>query len=160
MSYINITTNPILLLFLACLLLTTQCNVQKDVEFIKIEDVEVERLNVNMIKLKAISVYNNPNPVSITIDSWDINVTANGVDVAKVDLDIPTEIPANGYFLIPITIQFPPKSVIKVKGGIIAGVLSAIKNKSIKLLYDGHIYVDLLGKKVPVQVYSEKDINF
>lgn len=152
--------NKTLLFSLFAIFILLQCQVQQNVEFIKIEDVKIEKLHHKLIKLNAISVFNNPNPVGVKVDSWDINVTANGVDVAKVDLDIPSNIPANGYFLIPIKVEFAPNSVFKLKGGIIAGVLGAVKNKSVKLVYDGYVNVDLLGKIVPVKVYEEKDISF
>jgi len=152
--------NKLLLLSVFGLLTFSQCQVKQDVEFIKIEDVSIEKLHPKLIKLNAVSVFNNPNPVGVKVDNWDINVTANGIDVAEVDLDIPSEIPANGYFLIPIKVEFAPNSVFKIKGGIIAGVLGAVKNKSIKLVYDGHVNIDLLGKIIPVKVYEEKDISF
>lgn len=120
--------------------------------FIESKNYRIKNLNLTEVSVLAEAVYQNPNNVGITVENWDILVTANGIEVGKVDVDAPTEIPANGQFSLPIEASFPPSKVLDLESGILSGILSAISNKEVEMIYKGYFTVKVIGISVKVPV--------
>ena len=120
--------------------------------FKRIQNVRVLEANIKNIRLKAEAVIFNPNAVGATVQSIDVDVIANGLDMGKVSQEVETQVKANEEFIIPLVANIPPKRLFQKGSGALGGLLSAFTNKKIDIEYKGTIRVKILGigRNVPV----------
>lgn len=146
---------------IALLLFVSSCKEVQDPVFKRIHKVEIKNLNLDNIELATIAEFYNPNGVSLNIDKWDIQLIANGINMGKVELQIPSTIPSKQDFKLPMTISFPPKKLLEKKGGILSGILSSVLDRKLELEYKGYIIVEILNVKVkiPVEEYQELELK-
>jgi len=135
------------------------CSGPQEPTLVRMENYKVDELNIKNVSISADCVYFNPNAVGLTIDDWDIDVFANGIEVAKVEVDIPTKIPPNGNFTIPIKASFPPSKVLDLKSGILTGLISAFNSKEIEMQYQGHLNMNVLGATIRVPIDNKEIVN-
>lgn len=99
----------------------------------------------------------NPNSVGATVQSIDVDVIANGVNVGKVSQEVETKVEANKDFIIPLVANIPPKNIFKKGGGFLDGLLSALTDKEIDTHYVGTVRIKVMGIGIDVPVdHSEK----
>jgi len=146
-------------LMLYLVLILCACEGPEEPSLTSMSNFKIQELNLKNVTIVADGVFYNPNPVGITVDDWDIDVYANGIDVARVDIDVPTDIPAKGSFVIPIVASFPPAEVIKLDNGILSGLLMAFKSKEVEMVYKGHIIMNVLGAGIKVPVDSKELVS-
>jgi len=117
-----------------------------------ISNVKVEEVNLKNIRLTAEAVLFNPNKVSATVQSLDVDVIANGVNIGKVSQEVEAKAAGNSDFIIPLIANIPPEKIFQKGGGFIGGLLSALTNKEIATQYQGTIRVKILGIGIDVPV--------
>jgi len=84
--------------------------------FKDVRNVKVQEVNMKNIKLTAEAVLFNPNKMGATVQSIDVDVIANGVNVGKVSQEVETKIEGNSEFIIPLIADIPPKKYFKRVG--------------------------------------------
>ncbi|WP_047546945.1 LEA type 2 family protein [Psychroserpens sp. Hel_I_66] len=135
--------NFILLLTLNVVLLS--CSVNEKPIFKGIEDVEVVESNSQMVTLKAMALFENPNDVGGNLQSEDIAIYVNDIKLAKLSSES-FDVPARKEFIIPLKVDISTDSILKIRGTEAIGtILNSLLNKEIKVQYKGDIIYKTLG---------------
>ena len=146
----------------ALLTLLAGCAAPEKPEFIQMRNVMLSDVSQGMITLTSDAVYNNPNPFGGNMNRTDIKVSVNDMDIGTITQEDEIEIPANGEFVIPLTIRFPFDEVFNSNNekSLIKGVLNALLDKKAKVHYEGKATFKLAGIEVPVPVSYDEEVTF
>ena len=124
--------------------------------FEKLRKVRVTQFTAQNIRVTADVVCFNPNKVGAILSDCDFDVYANGKMVSHVHQNGGAAIKADSEFFIPLTVNFSPKKVFKLKDLLGPG-LATLKKKSITLRYQGTVKVALAGNDISIPVDYEDD---
>lgn len=132
-------------ILLTIALVVVSCSVSEKPQFISVENVHVERADMDSIILTADANFLNPNDISGTLESDNLLVFINDIEMAKVTSK-PFKVPANKEFTIPLTVSMETQKVLKEQGGsLLGGILNTLMNKKLKVQYKGNIKYKVLG---------------
>jgi len=111
------------------------------------------KMNVNLY---------NPNHFGVKLKSYDLNVSVDSIRVANLSQDLAMHIPADTDFSIPVKINIPLTSLVKM---IPQGADLFLNDVAIPFHLDGTITIKkfIFSKTYPVhliQNVSKKDIGF
>ena len=139
------------------ILLFAACSGPKEPTFKTMKNLQVKKLSLATLEIHGDAVFNNPNPVGITLSRIDLDISINDVQAAKIKQDISTKVPASSDFTVPIKMSTAPKSVLQDVGGLLQGIGGALKDKKIKVNYKGNVYFSVAKVEIPVPVeYTEE----
>ena len=141
-----------------CLLWSlTNCDSAKEPVFQKMNNVKVTEIKGGQVTIAADAIYHNPNPIGGKLETTDISVVVNEVEVAVIRQELSADLAANGEFTIPVIATFPLNKVIENEADLISGVLSALIKKKIQVSYKGQTKVRVagIGFDVPVDYQAE-----
>jgi len=142
-------------------ILTNSCQEIQDPQFIRMDKVEIKSMGMDLVELHTIGEFYNPNPASIKVLDWNIELIANEVNVGNVELKLPAEIPAKNNFALPMIIRFPPSQLVSKKSGLIGGILSTVLDKKVELEYKGYVLMEILNIqiRVPIEEFKELELK-
>lgn len=133
--------------FLFLILLISNCSVQKEPLFIKVDDVKIVSFASDTIKLKAAAFFENPNAVGGLISTDEIDVFVNGIVVAQV-FSVPFKVPGNKAFSVPLTAYIPTKNILNSdKNGVLGGLLNSLLTRKVKVQIKGNLQYVVFGFK-------------
>jgi len=64
-------------------ILTNSCQEIQDPQFIRMDKVEIKSMGMDLVELHTIGEFYNPNPASIKVLDWNIELIANEVNVGN-----------------------------------------------------------------------------
>jgi len=135
------------LFFLALILVLSNCSVQKEPIFIKVDNIEVVSFAADTVKLKAMAFFENPNDVGGKISTDEIKIFVNGIEVAHVFSE-QFKVPAKNEFSIPLVAHIPTKNILNSnKGGVLGGFLKALVTSKVKVRIKGNLEYVVFGFK-------------
>jgi hypothetical protein len=148
------------LYFSALTFFITSCSVQKQLIFLKVDNVKFSSFTGDTIRLKATAFFENPNDVGGKLSTDEIKVIVNGAEVAQVSSQ-EFKVPARKEFAIPLIVVIPANKVFKNnKNGILGGLLTSFFKKSIKVQLKGEIKYKVLGFSSVYPVDQIQEIKF
>ena len=135
------------------------CSKPKEPEFQSVKNIELIEFTDENVVINANAIFHNPNIYSCTLESSDIDVIVNGINVGKAEQKERTAIPANADFSLPMQIQFPPTKIFNDKNSLINLAISALGGKKIDLQYKGSITISVLEIPFTVPVDYTDEIK-
>jgi len=115
------------------------CKVTEKPEFIKVESVKIIKANRKGIKVKSDLRFLNKNSVGGTLQAKNIKVLIDSLQVATLNSE-PFKVPGKKEFVLPLTVVIPYKKIYKDnKNNLLSNVMNFIKNKKIRIVYQGKI---------------------
>lgn len=149
-----------LLLFSCLFIFFASCNSEAiEPKFQKIENITVVDLTATKVSISADAIVYNPNPVSIYLNSIDLDVFANDMKVGKITQTKQTEIAKKDNFAIPLNVAFNPKELFKDNlMGLLESALSTYAQEKIELSFVGQAQFEVKGIKFMVPITYEDEI--
>lgn len=132
-------------------------------EFVGFKNIKVQTISKSKILIKAELLFYNPNPVSINLESFDIDVKLNEFEVGNLSQNQKAEIGKKKNFNLPIEIYFNPKDIFKTNAkNLLSTAGSIFLDKKYELNYKGNAVFDIAGKQIKIPInYSESvEIEF
>ena len=134
------------LYFLVLVLVLSSCSLQKEPVFIKVDNLKVLSIAADIIKLKAIAFFENPNNVGGSISTDEIKIYVNDTEVAQVFSE-KFKVPAKDNFSIPMTAYIPTKNILSSnKNGVLGGLLNSLLIKKVKVRIKGNLHFSVFGR--------------
>ena len=148
------------LLFILLVLTLGSCNTEAiEPKFQKIENIEVTDLTANKVNISADVVIFNPNPVSIFLNTVELDVFANELKVGHIKQTKQTEIAKKDNFNIPLAVSFNPTELFQDNiMGLIESVLSSYQQEKVELEFIGYAQFEVKGVKFTVPIKYEDEI--
>jgi hypothetical protein len=135
------------LFFFAFILLMSNCSVQKEPLFIKVDQIKILSFAADTIKLKATAFFENPNAVGGKISTDEIKIFVNGAEVAQVFSE-EFKVPAKNKFSIPLIACISTKDMLgSNKGGIFRGLLNSLITNKVNIRIKGSLEYVVFGYK-------------
>lgn len=135
-------------------LLLFSCSFTEYPEFVGVENVKIIDKNFKTFTLSADAHFKNPNDVGGTLNTDQLNVFINDMEVATI-ITKTFDVPSKKEFTIPLTVKISTNKIIDKKN--IAGILSSFTSKKINLQYKGIIDYKVAGFSSSYDVdYSEE----
>ena len=124
-------------------------------EFRNVDGLKIEKVTGKEIILTGNALIYNPAPIGHTIDSAEIEVEMEGINLGVVEQDIKTKLEAKGETAIPLRLKFNLKN-LKGSGWVGKAIgIAASGQADIKL--NGKIFMSIKGAKVPLPInYEDK----
>ena len=138
-------------------ILIISCSGPQKPEFVGMHNLRITSLSSDEISLEGTAVYHNPNRVSCTLISSDIQVTANNIDIGRIEQTLDSKIPAKSDFEVPIYLSFPPSKIFE-SGGLLSGILSVLGNGKVDIQYKGQFTLNVLGLDIPFPIDYEEEV--
>jgi len=147
------------LYFLVLVLVLSSCSLQKEPVFIKVDNLKVLSIAADIIKLKAIAFFENPNNVGGSISTDEIKIYVNDTEVAQVFSE-KFKVPAKDNFSIPMTAYIPTKNILSSnKNGVLGGLLNSLLIKKVKVRIKGNLHFSVFGFKKEFLVDKTQEIK-
>jgi hypothetical protein len=147
------------LLIIPILLLLISCSVREKPLFVKVDNMQVVSSTLEKIVLTADAHFINKNDIGGSLESKNIDVIINDVNVAKMSSEM-FEVPAGEEFTIPLKVEVPTKKVFgSNENGILGGILNSILNKKVNVQYKGIITYHKLGFSYDYEVDTTQEIK-
>ncbi len=141
-------------LFIMMLSLFSCGEVVKEVEFRKIDNLDVKEWSMDNVTVSADISFFNPNKVGIFLERFSFNVFVNDREVATINQEVKTELAASKVFISPMIFSFSPKQIFKKFGMSPLEIgLEILTKKELEIMYKGNAIVSKAGMelKVPVE---------
>jgi len=153
-----------ILALIALLFITTSCeNAYEEVVFKEIKNVKIKNATANHLELSGDCVLFNPNTVGLDLTQANFDVYIDGRKTAEIHQDLDVEMPASGYFILPLTIKMSPKELYGKKGnGLLNAAIQILANQKVSIKYNGSIRAGkgMVNFEVPVVDSLEFPIKF
>lgn len=133
------------------------CQQPEEPRFIKMENVQVQEINLPNITVSANAVYHNPNPVKAKLTAVNLDLEVNGTKVGKIEQTQAIEVPANSDFKVPVIIKGNTKELSG--SGILGNIISILGDKKMILRYKGTTTIEVLKVPISVPVDYEEEVN-
>ena len=147
------------LYFLVLVLVLSSRSLQKEPVFIKVDNLKVLSIAADIIKLKAIAFFENPNNVGGSISTDEIKIYVNDTEVAQVFSE-KFKVPAKDNFSIPMTAYIPTKNILSSnKNGVLGGLLNSLLIKKVKVRIKGNLHFSVFGFKKEFLVDKTQEIK-
>lgn len=148
------------LLLLSLVFALSACNTDAiEPKFQKVENIEVTDLNATKVNINADMVIYNPNPVSIYLNTVEIDVFANELKVGNVVQTKQATIAKKANFSIPLAVSFNPTDLFKDNFiGLLESALSSYQQEKIALEFIGYAQFEVKGIKFTVPIKYEDEI--
>ncbi|MFP4663398.1 MAG: LEA type 2 family protein [Bacteroidales bacterium] len=142
-------------IFLLGILLFFSCNIQAPI-IGEPSDYQVEKLNLEEIKIKIWLPIENPNNLNFTVSNVDLDIYVNGLKLGKVTKLEKVHIPKNSKGTHAIRLEVKMKDL----GVSAITALSQLRSKQIILKIDGAVTVSkfVIVKKIKVEVEDKVKI--
>ena len=142
-----------LFLFNACQLFV------KEPELRSLKNVQVHSASKSKVNISADLEFFNPNSFSIDINSAQIEVKINNIDVGEISQVEKIKILKKSNFKLPILINFNPREIFKDQPELVIKLYSSfVVFKKIELSYTGHVHFDIKGVNISVPINFSEDI--
>ena len=125
------------LLLVTVLVLLASCSVSKSPEWVRMDSLKAESFSFTKITLVSDAVFYNPNDIGFTLVDSDIKVFVNGVEVGTAKQNKEVKAVSKGKFIVPLTVVFSPKLLIKSNADLLNGTLSKILSGEVDVNYKG-----------------------
>lgn len=145
----------ILLISLFCSLVFN-CTVNKQPEFLGLENIEVVDSNINKITLSADALFINPNDVGGTLKTDDLKVFINDTEVANI-VSESFDVPSKNNFKIPLTIDVDTDSIIDKKS--LGSSLGSLISQQLEVQYKGEIKYKVFGYSSTYNVDETQNVK-
>jgi LEA14-like dessication related protein len=148
------------LFFLILLFLLSACKTKAiEPKFQKIENIVVTDLKATNVTITADAIIYNPNPVSIFLNTVELDVFANELNVGHLKQTKQTEIAKKDNFNIPVAVSFNPTALFQDNlMGLLEAALSSYQGEKIELKFIGYAQFELKGVKFTVPIKYEDKI--
>ncbi len=125
----------------------TSCSGNKDITFLRMENVKVKSIDKSgKLKVTADAVLNNPRRLGAKVSYLECGVKVEGKDIAEVAQIKESKVPARSDFIVPLETEV---SLKKVFGNSFSLAKGAVDGK-VKVELDGKVKVKILGKTFTV----------
>ncbi|MFO7878963.1 MAG: LEA type 2 family protein [Bacteroidota bacterium] len=142
-------------IFLLGFLLFFSCNIQAPI-IGEPSDYQVEKLNLEEIKIKIWLPIENPNNMNFNVSNVDLDIHVNGLKLGKVTKMEKVHIPKNSEATYAIRLEVKMKDL----GVSAITALSQLRSKHVMLKIDGDVTVSkfVIVKKIKVEVEDKVKI--
>ncbi len=147
-----------LLFFGLSFILISSCSTYKEPEFRKATKINIKELNVRNVTLESDLIYFNPNVIGANISAFDIMVNVNNIEIGKLNQNGDVLIEANSEFVIPTSVSFPPKKILKSEG-LLKSALQLFSNERALVEYKGHVTLKLGGIEFEIPLNYQEEIE-
>lgn len=141
---------------LLLLFITASCNRPLAPVFKSVDQVELEHLKKDSIKIKANADFYNPNKMKLTLIDGEIDVSIDGNYISTIKREYNMKLDPQSDFTIPLELSISPK---KIKSSLLSTALGIISGRKLMIGYKGEIRVKAYGFPVKVPVDDEQEIN-
>ncbi len=124
------------------------CKSLKQPEFRNIENLQLGSLKGGKLTLTADAIFFNPNKVSATLKSTDLDVFIKEMTVGKILQSNEVEVPANSEVRVPLSADVTVGELL----GNLGGVLGALLKQELDVHIKGNATIKALGVPVTVPV--------
>ncbi|UAM99746.1 hypothetical protein K8354_08070 [Polaribacter litorisediminis] len=133
--------------FLSLIFVIFSCTVNKEPIFIKVDAIKIISYDADMVTLKAVAFFENPNDVGGKISADSLNIFVNNIAVAEVFLEN-FKVPAKNEFSIPLTANIPTKKLLNTnKNGLLGGLLNSLITNKVNVRIKGNLDYVVFGFK-------------
>ena len=136
--------------------LVFNCTINKQPEFLGVENIKVINSNIKSITLKADALFKNPNDVGGILKTDDLKVYINDTEVATIVSD-EFSVPSKQNFTIPLIVAVATDSILDDNN--LGGLLESLFTQSIKVNYKGKIKYKVLGYSSTYQVDETQNVK-
>jgi LEA14-like dessication related protein len=148
----------ILLLFAFAVLFLTSCGDFKEVTFMGIENVKINKVSQQGIDIDVTAKIKNPNNIAFIIYRSDLDASFSGMNVGKASITKNVKIKANSEQGYTFNIK---SDFSKLSAGELPNLFSIAMSKSIKVGLKGNLKVGklLVKKSYPVDMVKSVPLN-
>ncbi len=135
-------------------------NPLKEPTFKNIKSIEMDSLNGNIVNVRAIAVFNNPNSMEATLLNTELKVYSNDAFVGNVSQTDISEIAPKCDFELPLYFQI---DLLKLGySQSLAGLLENALNKEkvIPIRFEGYCRIKTLGATHKIPITFEDKLRF
>lgn len=151
------------LLFLISSVLLFSCDIEnRKPEFKRVENVKVKSLSTTLTEVTADIIVYNPNGVSVTLNTTEIDVFANDLKISHISQTKNTEITKKSEFKIPLKANLNLMDLIKDESSILNIInsgLSSYKDKKIDLNFTGTAQFQVAGIAFDVPIEHQEVVE-
>lgn len=145
-----------LLVFSIICSLFFSCTVSEKPEFVGVSNIKVVDSNIKTITLSADARFINSNDVGGTLETEDLNVFINGIEVAKFKTES-FDVPKKNEFTIPLTVAVSTDSIFNNKS--LGGLLGSLISQQLEVQYKGEIDYKILGYSSSYKVDKKQTVK-
>ncbi|MBT8245829.1 MAG: hypothetical protein HKP48_04715 [Winogradskyella sp.] len=145
-----------LMLFFLFFILLFNCTVTEKPEFVGVDNIKILDSNSKTITLSANVIFKNPNDVGGTLETENLNVYINEIEVARFNTES-FSVPKKAEFKIPLTVAVSTDSIIDKNS--IEGFIGSLFSQKLKVQYKGEIDYKVLGYSSTYIVDKTQDIK-
>lgn len=135
------------------------CNTEAiEPKFERVQNLNIVELNANKVNITGEAVLYNPNPISIYLDSIELDAYANELKVGHISQTKRSEISKKSEFAIPLSVVFNPSSLVQDNlFSLLESALNAYALEKVELEFKGYASFDVKGIrfKVPISYTDE-----
>lgn len=147
------------LLLLTVLISFASCSVSKSPEWVRMDSLKAESFSFAQITLVSDAVFYNPNDIGCTLVDSDIKVFVNGVEVGTAKQNKEVKAVSKGEFIVPLTVNFSPKKLIKSNADLLNGTLSKILKEGVEVNYIGTFSLKKSGIPFTIPIEYEDNLK-
>ncbi len=128
------------------------CKVKKP-HFKRIDNVKVVSLAPTKIGISADLILHNPNSLSFTLKSIDVDVFSNKNEkLTSIKQIVDIKMPGRADFSVPVHLAVNPLKVLATTSSLMGSLISALKTQEMEFLFKGTCKVEKsgIGFNVPI----------
>jgi len=139
-------------------LILTSCK-YKDVDIVKIEDIQIKEKGIKKISLTIKIQINNPNNYKIKVTSYNIKLSIKEIDFVTANPDSKIIIPANYKGIIPVSFTLKPniRGIFSIKSLLL--IAEIINKKSIQIIATGNVKLKVFLFTKNIQIDEKRTIK-
>ncbi len=133
------------ILFLVLLITFSGCQLTEKPEFVRIENIDVVRADLDSVKLKANAIFLNHNHLGGSLTTDKIEVLVDEKHIATVSSE-EFKVPAKDEFSVPLTVNFSAMQLLeKENSGILGSILKQVLNRKVVVTFRGNLEYKVVG---------------
>jgi len=136
------------------------CNKPKEPEFLRIEEIKLDKLGLSGADIRAMMVFSNPNDFGLTVAGSDLEVIIDGKKAGTVVQSDEIAVKANSEFKVPVIAKIKQEDLFEDALGSLGKAIDIALSKKMKLKIQGKVFIKVFGKKIPVPVDYTDEVNF
>lgn len=142
----------VILLIIACQ------DLIRDIEFKRLEEVQIQTTENKKAKLKGTFILYNPNPAEVDIREANFDVWLDGKTIGTIQQSLDATLPANGEEGVTLEMDLDLSDILTLeKGGILDMGLKLLRKEDLMVTYNGKFKTGRSSFSLPIKV--EKSIN-
>jgi len=147
------------ILFTLFLITFLGCKLTEKPEFVRVENVDVVRADLDSVQLKANAVFLNRNHVGGRLITENINVLIDEKPIATVSSE-EFKVPAKDEFVVPLTVNFSALELLDKKNNDLLGsILKQVLSRKVVVTFRGDLDYKVAGFSASYPIDHTQEIE-